>query len=151
MIDLCGRAGSPPSEVYQELFSNFSEIIWQGAHGICVDPVPIGKFAVEIIIRCSWAERNWLPVLRPEKYKNQIKFRNVMVKDGVHYIVPQYLGLPEIGSVISIGNTIEECIKEIEEICESIKGFYIETPCESLGKAQEEIEKFKSFGYDLFV
>lgn len=150
VIDPCCRFGSPPSEIYQELFTNFSDILFDGAGGKCVDPMAQGKFVVEIIIRCNWAERNWLPVLRPDKYKKQIKFRNVMVQDDVHYIVPQYLGLPEIGSAISIGDSIEKCIEDIEAICEEIKGFYIETPTESLAKAQEEIKKFKSFGYNFF-
>jgi hypothetical protein len=150
VIDPAARFGSPPNEVYQELFTNFSQIIWNGANGICIDPIPMDKFAVEVIIHCNWAERNWLPVLCPEKYKHQIKFRNVTVQDGVHYIVPQYLGLPEIGSVIAIGQSMEYCIEQIKEICDSIKGFYLETPIDSLDQGQEEIEKFKSFGYNLF-
>src|ERR1035437_1750779 len=150
VIDPCCRFGSPPSEVYQELFTNLSEIMWNGAHGICTNPIPKGKFAIETIIHCNWAERNWLPVLRPEKYKDNIKFRNVTVQDDVHYIVPQYLGLPEIGSVVVTGNSIDKCIDQIAEISEYIKGFYLDIPTGSLEKAKEEIEKFKSFGYNLF-
>lgn len=150
VIDPCARFGSPPNECYQELFSNFSEIIWEGAHGNCIDPKPVNKYAVETIIHCNWAERNWLPVLCPDKYKHNIKFRNVTIQDGIYYIVPQYLGQPEIGAIVSIGDNIEGCVEEINHIAEQLKGFYIEIPSESFDKAQQEIDKFKSFGYDLF-
>ena len=146
----CMRCGSPPSEVYQELYTNISDIVWNGAHGKLIDPIVKDKFAVEAIIHCNWAERNWLSVLRPEKYKHNIKFRNVTRRGDVHYIVPQYIGLPEIGSVVTTGNSIDSCIDQITEIAESIKGFYVEIPLESLDKAKEEVAKTKEFGYNLF-
>lgn len=150
VIDPCCRCGSPPNEVYQEMFTNLSDIIWNGAHGICIDPEPNGKYAVEVLIHCNWAERNWLPMQFPEKYKNAIKFRNTTVIDGQYYIVPQYLGLPEVGAIITSGDTVEGAMDKINEIAEEVKGFYIDVPSQSLDKANEEIDKLKSFGFNLF-
>jgi hypothetical protein len=150
LIDPCCRSGSPPSEIYQMLYTNIADIIWNGANGKCIDPIPSGKYAVEVMIHCNWAERNWLPVLRPEKYRDNIKFRNMTVLDGINYIVPQYVGLPEIGSIVMTGKSIDECIGKIEEIAETIKGFYIELPLHSIDTVKEEIKTLKSFGYNLF-
>lgn len=150
MIDCCARFGSPCSEVYQLLFDNFSDIIWNGSRGICIDPVSKYKYAAEVIIHCNWAERNWLPILRPEKYKDNIKFRNVTVQNGVHYIVPQYVSCPEVGSVVAVGNSIDECIEQIEEITQQIKGFYIEFPIKTFDEAKEQIAKLKEFDFNCF-
>ncbi len=150
MIDPACRCGSPPNEVYQELFTNISDIIWQGAHGICVDPIAQGKYAVEIIIHSTHAQRNWMNVQFSEKYKDNLKWRNVTVINKNYQIVPQYVELPEIGAVIATGDSIEEAINLIHEVCDDVDGFYLETPRESLDKAEKEIQKLKDFGIDLF-
>lgn len=56
-IDPTCRAGSPPSQCMAELFSNFSSIVWEGAHGNLIDPDPYAKFGVQGLVsvprRCS--------------------------------------------------------------------------------------------------
>ena len=150
MIDFCARLGSPPNELYQEMFTNFSEIIWEGAHGKCIDPIPQSKFAVEILIHCPWAEKNWLPIQFPDKYYNNIKFRDVTVIKGHHYIIPQYVGLPEVGAIVATGKTIEDAFNIVEDIAETIRGYYVDVPLHAFDNAMEEIDKLKSFGYDIF-
>jgi predicted RNase H-like HicB family nuclease len=149
MIDLAARAGSPPNEVYQ-LYENYSDIIWEGAHGKCIDPIAPGKYFMEVLIHSSHAQRNWQNVQFIEKYKDNLKWRNVTVIDGKYQIVPQYVELPEIGAVVAVGNTIDEAKDKIHEICDEIDGYYVETPKESLERAEEEIKKLKDFGIDLF-
>jgi len=131
------------------MYLNMAEIIYEGAGGKLIEPVVKDKIAVEALIHCSWAERNWLPILYPEKYANNIKLRNATMIDGVRYIVPQYVGLPEVGAVVATGDSMEECFDKITEIADQMKGFYIEVQNNSLDKAKEEIEKLKEFGYDL--
>ncbi len=144
------RAGSPPNEVYQEMYTNLSEIMWEGARGNVVDPIVEHKYAVEVLIHSVYAETHWLSVQIPDKYYNAIKFRNCTKIDNIHYIIPQYIGLPEIGAVTVVGDTIEECTNQIDEIAEEVKGYYIDIPCHALEKATEEIDKLKNLGYDLF-
>ena len=150
MIDSCNRCGSPPNELYQEMFTNISDIIWEGAHDKCIDPIPKAKFGAEVLIHCPWAEKNWLPIQFPEKYYDSIKFRDVMDIKGQHYIIPQYVGLPEIGAIVATGNTIEETFKTIEEIAETVRGYYVDVPLHALDTAMEEVNKLKKLGYDVF-
>ena len=149
MTDACTRTGSPPNELYQQMYSNFSDIVWQGANGKCIEPIPSGKWGVEVLIHCSWAEKNWLPIQFPEKYYDNIKLRDVMVLDGQHYIIPQYVGLPEVGAIVATGETLDDTLASVEEIADSIRGYYVEVPLNAIDKAKEEIEKLKSFGYDI--
>lgn len=149
MIDLASRFGSPPNEVYQ-MYDNFSEIIWEGANGNCIDPISPGKYYMEIIVHSSHAQRNWQNVQFVEKYKDNLKWRNVTVIKGEYQIIPQYIELPEIGAVVAVGKTMQEAKDKIHEICDEIDGYYVETPKESLERAEKEIKKLKSFGIDLF-
>jgi len=150
LIDPCMRAGSPPNEVYQEMYTNLSEIMYEGARGNIVDPIVEHKFAVEVLIHSTYAETHWLSVQVPEKYYNNVKFRNCTRLDKVHYIIPQYIGLPEIGAVTVVGDSIEACTEQIDKIADEVKGFYIDIPSHALDKANEEIDKLKELGYDLF-
>ena len=97
MVDATIRAPSPPSELWQELFTNLSEILWEGADGKLVEPVPAGKWGVQVIFKSQWAENNLQLVDYPEEYANQIKLYNCVVVDGKRYVVPQHEDMTEVG------------------------------------------------------
>jgi hypothetical protein len=63
--------------------------------------------------------------------------------------MPQAVSIPEIGAVVADGNTIEEAIKKVKEYCDQVEGYYLEMFCDSLDKAQEELEHLREFGIDL--
>ena len=150
MVDLCARQGSPPGELYQELYTNFSDIIWQGANGNLIDPIPAAKYGCELLIHSSWADKNWQPIDFPAKYRDFIKFRNLVKLKGRYYVVPQNVGLPEIGAVIGMGDTLEEAKKQCRKVAESVEGYYVELFPDTLDKAEEEIEEIQGYGIDYF-
>jgi predicted RNase H-like HicB family nuclease len=78
-----------------------------------------------------------------------MKFRNLAIIDEKYYVVPQGVGLPEIGAVVATGNTKEEAIKKCKEYCEQLEGYYIETYADSLDDATEEEKKLNEFGIEL--
>ena len=147
MTDACSRFGSPPSELYQEMYANFSEIIWEGAHGNCIDPVFQNEFGVQVIMSSEWAAKNWLTIQFDEKYKDNIKLRNCAVNDGVNVIIPSDVPVSEIGSIVATGKTLDEALAKVEEIADTIRGYYVEIPLSSIDKAKEEIEKLEEIGY----
>lgn len=149
-IDFTCRNGAPPSELMYMMYTNFSDIVWEGSQGNLIDPIPENKFGVELIMTSTWAETKWLPVQFPEKYKDNLKFKSSCIIDGQRYIIPQTVGLPEIGSIVTTGKTMEYAIGKAEEIADEVRAYYIEVPKQSLDKAKDEIEKLKSFGIDLF-
>jgi hypothetical protein len=150
MIDACQRAASPPNELYQEFYVNLPEIIWKGANGVMVNPRPVSKFGAEIMIHSTWADKNWQPVDVPKSMRKFVKLRNATIIEGRQYVIPQSVGLPEIGAVIGYGTTLKEAMQMCNEVAESVSGYYIHIPSEALDKAQEEVEKCEKFGLKMF-
>ena len=149
MIDLCARAGSPPSELYQETYTNLDEIIWWGSQGVCIDPEPAGEYALEVLMHSSWADKNWQPIDFPKEYRDNLKFRNLTIINGRYYVVPCAVGLPEIGAIVANGKSIDEVVEKVKEIAETVKGHYIDIPLQAIDTAVEEATKAKELGLNL--
>lgn len=119
LIDPAMRCGSPPSESYIELFSNWDEVIWAGANGEVVDLLPTAKFAAQIVLKSDWVSENeYLPVHFPDDIARWVKLHNCCILDGEYTVVPQ--DFPEFGSVVGLGNTQVEaerhCIEHAKQI-----------------------------------
>lgn len=150
MIDACARAASPPNELYQEFYKNLPDIIWSGANGVCVDPIPEAKYGAELLIHSSWADKNWQPLDFPEDIRRYVKLRNATKINGRYYVIPQDVGLPEIGSVIGWGSTLQKAMDMATEVASELTGYYIMTHRDSFDQAHEEIEKLEKFGIRMF-
>jgi len=146
MIDMCCRVPSPPNESYQVEYKNLADIIWQGANGICIDPIPRAKWVAEALIHSEWACKNFQPVEFPKEYEEFVKLRNcVKIKDK-YYVVPIEGEMPEIGAVVGYGGTMDEAINMCKKISETVKGFEIEIKADALDQAAEEIDKAREYG-----
>jgi len=146
LIDFTARYPSPPNQLQQEMFSNFTEILWEGANGRLVDPVPAAKFGALCIITSDFATKNWQPVEFPKELRGHIKLNNpVKIKD-TYYVVPQPVELCQIGAVSGWGATMEEAIDQCKEIAGKVSGYGICIPTEAFDDAKEEIEKSKAMG-----
>lgn len=150
MIDATCRAPCPPNELYQEFYTNLAEIIWEGAGGRIVDPVPAGKFGVEVVLKSPWAESNWLPVVFPEKFRTNIKLFNAVRVDGKHYVVPQDEQMSEFGAVVGYGETLDDAIEMAREVGESIEAYGLKFNLGSIDAAKEQIEKIEEIGVSPF-
>lgn len=150
MTDFCSRNGSPPNELYQAMWDNLAEIVWYGSEGILVDPTSKYKFGAEVILHSSWADKNWQPITFPKEIRPYVKLRNACKIKNEYYVIPQAIGLPEIGAVIGFGNTKEEAIEHAKENARQVDGYYIECYEDSLDSAEEELKKTQDLGIELF-
>lgn len=146
MQDACCRMPSPVSECYYELLDNFSEIVWQGAGGVLVEPEFSQEFAMTLCIESAWAEKNWQAVYFKPEFRRWIKLRNYCKVDGNYYIVPTPDGSTTIGVVIATGNSLEDCAKKVNEYADAIKGFGIKIEIAAVDKMQNEILKGAAIG-----
>lgn len=150
-IDACCRAGSPPSELYQEFYLNLAEILWEGAGGVVVNPKPAAKWAAQIVLKSTWANGHVQPVDFPEKYARNIKLFDYVVIEGRRYVLPLEKDVTEIGAVVGWGDTLEAAVAMVKEAGESIEGYGIKFNLGPLDKAKEQIEEIERIGVSPFV
>ncbi len=151
MIDMTARSPSPPSELYQEFYTNFPQIIEAGARGEVVDPIPAGEYGVQVLLKSAWAEKNWQPVQYPDEFAQQIKLFNAVDVDGRHFVVPQDEELQEIGAVVGWGDTLQEAIDHMQAAADSIEGFGIQVPMGAIDKAQTQMDELTEMGLPVFT
>lgn len=149
LIDPCCRLPSPPNEIQQMVFDNWAEIIAAGANGQMVEPNTVHKYGVCAMIHSSFADQNWQSLKFPEDVRPFVKLRNHCKIDGVDYVVPQAVGLPEVGAVIGLGETLDEAMEHLKENAAQVEGYYLEIKTESLDGMLETCEAGKSLGIDL--
>jgi hypothetical protein len=148
-IDPCCRLGTPSNELLQELFGNWPEVLWYGAEGKLVPMKQKAKYGVLAMINSEWAQQNWQRVDYPKELDPHVKLRfHCRAKDGGNYIVPQQIGLSDIGCVTGTGETIAAAIKQCQERAAQIKGIQIKVNTEALDEGLEVIAAGKKFGIE---
>lgn len=148
LIDPCCRLASPPSEMYLQIYDNWDQIIWNGADGTMTDPNPIAEYGVEVMIHSPWADHNWQAIDFPDELRPYVKLRNLTKIEDKYYVVPTDVGLPEIGAVIGLGDTLDEAVEMCKHNCNQVRGYFLECKLESIDKGMEEIEKAKALGIE---
>ena len=143
VIDLTQRAGSPPTEVVIESYKNIAEIIMEGAKGNLVKPIQLGKYMALARICSTEAEKNWMTVEFPKDIYKYVKLRNACFINNKFQIAPS---MSSIGSLIGIGNTIDEAINMIKKNADKIKGMHIEILVDKFDETKKEIETGKKYG-----
>lgn len=149
LIDPCCRCGTPSNEILQEMFTNWPQIWWEGAHGRIIPPERAHKFGVEAMIHSAWADKNWQAIKFPEEIRQFVKLRNHTKILGRDYVVPLETSLPEIGAVVGVGESIEEAVQQLTDNASKIEGYFIEIKLDSISKALHEFEQAKEFGMQL--
>jgi len=147
MTDATCRTPSPPGELEMEIFTNYSQIIWEGAHGRLIDPAFKDIYGVEIIISSYWAEKNWLAVQIDKGFENSVKLRNSMKKGDTYYIIPTEVGSQEIGAIVATGMTIEQAYERVRKVKDAVHAYALEASVGSIDDAKAEFDRLKKFGY----
>lgn len=146
LTDPCCRAGSPPSELYQEMFSNWGQIIWEGAHGVVATPKSVGKYGVEVLIHSQWADQHWQAIYVEPEIRRWVKLRNLCQIEDVLYVAPQVVGLPEIGAIVAVDDSLLGAIKKVKGYCEKVTGYSIDTNLGQISKAIEVLREAEHNG-----
>jgi hypothetical protein len=149
VIDPCCRAGSPPSELLLSMYTNLADILWHGAEGDLVDPIPAAEWGAQVMLISSWANLNWQAIDFPRALRENVKLHFPVIINQRYYTTPQGFDLPAIGAVCAVGATMDEAMERVKELAEYVKGFYIEAPVDCFGSACEELEKLQALGFDL--
>lgn len=146
MIDPCCRLGTPSNELLQALFDGWPEVLWNGAEGTVITPKQKAKFGVLAIIQSEWASSDWLSLHYPRELDDFVKLRFHVRKGKEDYVVPQVIGIPDVGCVVGTGDTLDEAVKSCKERAEQIKGFQVHVNVEAIDKGLDVIREGERFG-----
>jgi hypothetical protein len=146
MIDFCARAGSPPSELWQEMYLNLGDMIWKGANGIMADPLPAAAFGCEAMIESRLPDTDWQTVCFPEQLRDHVKLRNVARIDGCYHLIPQSMRISDFGAVVGMGASLDEAIREAKEVAAQISGNGVYVDTSSLDDVHAELQKMRDLG-----
>lgn len=141
LIDTTARQASPAGEVFTTMFKNLAEMLWHGAEGVLVEPEADHEWGAQIIICSEWYLKHWTPIKFPESVRPFVKIYNHCKIGDIDYAVPQQLKMTQVGSVIGLGKTQEEAIKQAKEHADQIEGFDLDFEVDALDKAAEEMNK----------
>jgi hypothetical protein len=145
--DICARAGSPPSNTYMNLISNWADIIIEGCQGKLVEPKFIAKYGVEIILKSGSVVENFLPLFYDPKYEANINLKGAFKLNGATYIIPfKYAGyaLTEFGSVVVVGDNLENIMTQALTIAKSIEGPDVTYDAQALENGMETLKRVES-------
>lgn len=117
-IDPTCRFGSPPSQCETEMVGNWGDIVWHGAHGELVEMEQVAKFGVQALIKVD--RSSWQVMQLPDEVEQWCKFAFCCCVDGCVCIPPDENGVPEIGWLVAIGDTIEEAMDSLREHSEQL-------------------------------
>ena len=139
-IDFTCRIGTPPSELMQELITNWAEIIEAGVQGELVEPNYAAKFGVEAIITCEGSGNKWAAFNPDKKVANHFRMFN-QFRDPEHggFIVPDDMEDEKVGTVVAIGDSLDEAIKKCRSYTDGMKGFHVHL--DELDDAKKELAK----------
>ena len=140
------RAGSPPSNTYLDMIDNWADIIIGACKGQIVQPKYIADYGVEIILKSAYCNDGYLNVSYPQEYADNVKLKSSFKVDDVEYIIPfSHCGfdMSEFGSVVVVGDNLEDCIMKAVEIAHSVEGYKIDFTADALPNAIEDLTKLQ--------
>lgn len=150
-IDPCMRGASPGGECYQNLYTNWGEIVWHGSNGELIDPETEKDdiYGVEVLINCEAGSRPWIPIYFPKEIEPFVKLRNAARIDGEYNVSNQEHGTVQVGAVVAKGKSFLIACERIAGYCKQIEGLGIEVKPETLLGAFESMRASEKMGLDV--
>lgn len=149
LIDPCCRHASPAGECLHELIGNLGEVIWAGAHGEMIQPEYVAKFAAQAMIDHPGDETQWRVVDLPEGTHQWAKIYFACQQDGKICLPPFPWNHDTIGSVVGIGDTMEEAIESVKDTAAKLSEQGLTIHVEALADVLEEIESSEEAGAEV--
>jgi len=111
LVDITARYPYALSLIYTESIKNYSEVVWKVAGGEDVELIPRAKYCALLPLESPHASDHWLRLCFDSKLRHKIKLQRCCKVDDYYYCVK---GMPNGVLIISLGNTINKCINDIE-------------------------------------
>jgi len=140
--DPTARMPFPCSSIQAHFIKNYADVLWAigSKQNIRLD---IGKkYYAQVGVYTEEAD-TWRVIHFPNKIRDRVGFRRVVIKDGQYYFVP---GDNLVATAVGVGDTPEEAIKGAGSIAEQIECSNSYVPADFFDKAMGVIEEVNRVG-----
>lgn len=148
LIDATCRAGSPPSELTCDMYTDesYARAMFDAAAGNVPELEPVTEYGAEIILRSPWHDTHQLRVKMPPENEKWVKLKNAYRIGPGHFMcVPNGNGAC-FGAAIGLGKDSESAMAEAARHADMIKALEIEYDKNLAEEAFEQIEKGEAHG-----
>ena len=146
--DLTSRFGSPPGEGLAEIYTTFTQDVFDVADG----KQPIMKHDFEygamINLVSSWNEDQEICVQYPKEIEKNVKLRHSYKHKGNMYCVPNDSS-GYFGCVVAQDKTLQGAINKANEMAKQVIALDIEYDCIPMSKAEELVTSGNKFGVEM--
>lgn len=118
--DATMRGGMPSTASQHKLWKNFPEIVWAGANGEMVDPIPAAQFSIECMITTKPDAQCWDVVEIPSELVPWARFSNCCFVDGCYCFPPDELNAGDLGWLCAIGDSPQEVLDRAKELADML-------------------------------
>jgi len=151
LIDVTNRPPIPSSAIQIANYKNRADIFWHGANGENVPVETHARFGAEAMIYSDWAHKHPMIVQVPEDVQQYVNlFNSVNLGKETEVVMPHMQDVAvigdEIGSVIGLGDTLEEAIQECKDHAEGIQGMGLYVKADSLESLLPQIKEAQDKG-----
>lgn len=146
VTDFCTRFCNPPSQLAGLMYTNLAEIMWHGAGGELVDPIPKGKWGAQVQLLTGLAKDQWQIVDFPAKVRENVRLCYPIKLDGRYAITPEGVDPGAgtvIGAIVATGDTMDGAIEAVKKIAKEVQGYSLEIAVECFDDAKDEFEKLQ--------
>ena len=146
LTDPTQRVALPPNQIQSRQITNWGDIMWYGANGILKEPEFKFKYGALIMIYCSWASFHWEEIEFDDDIKDNISLNKYCKINENYYVIPDASQSDEIGCLVALGNSVDECIKKLEKMADKVRGYKLEVKTDQLDKLKEVIANGENSG-----
>lgn len=115
-IDATMRGGLPSTASQLNTWSNFPDIVWAGANGELVEPIPGNEFSAEAILSLKGSKDEWGKTRIDKSLKDQAKFTGCCEVDGAICFPPDGHEGNDVGWLVCGGDTMEQAVTGLIEL-----------------------------------
>jgi hypothetical protein len=142
LTDFTARLPRPGDGIHMKIWSNLGTVIEQGARGKPMAPHPVAKYAGQLVFNSQHLADNPLHVIVPPEYEdNVILWRFTRDKDGDLWVLPNILHDTQVGSVVVVGDSIDEIKEQCLEIAGSIKADQLTFERDAFDEIEKDIDQ----------
>jgi len=117
-IDATMRGGMPSSGSQQLLWGNFPEIVWAGANGELVEPVPWAKFSLECMVTAEAGDAPWIKCEFDQALFPWLRLSDCALINGIHCFPQEESHGGELGWLVALGDSPQEVLDEAKRLAD---------------------------------